>query len=128
MPQAFLLQRQTTIKFKNILLSSYFNNCLNPEFQTKILQTRQVWVQGPNIENFKQKFYRQGKLGFGVCLDNALITYAPLKPFIKIQSVNKINVYSFIYITHLSLWCDVTYYSMSYENIDGHINELSRPL
>ena len=42
MPQAFLLQRQTTIKFKNILLSSYFNNCLNPEFQTKILQTRQV--------------------------------------------------------------------------------------
>lgn len=65
MPQAFLLQRQTTIKFKNILLSSYFNNCLNPEFQTKILQTRQVWVQGPNIENFKQKFYRQSKLGFG---------------------------------------------------------------
>ncbi|MBM0794240.1 hypothetical protein D0414_00340 [Staphylococcus epidermidis] len=103
MPQAFLLQRQTTIKFKNILLSSYFNNCLNPEFQTEILQTRQVGVRGPNIENFKQKFYRQSKLGFGVCLDNALITYAPLKPFIKIQSVNKINVYSFIYITHLSL-------------------------
>ena len=123
MPQTFLLQRQTTIKFKNILLSSYFNNCLNPEFQTEILQTKQVGVRGPNIEkfqteilqtkqvgvrgpnieNFKQKFYRQGKLGFGVCLDNALITYAPLKPFIKIQSVNKINVYSFIYITHLSL-------------------------
>ncbi|RUN64463.1 hypothetical protein AZ898_05565 [Staphylococcus epidermidis] len=73
------------------------------EFQTEILQTKQVGVRGPNIENFKQKFYRQGKLGFGVCLDNALITYAPLKPFIKIQSVNKINVYSFIYITHLSL-------------------------
>ena len=72
------------------------------EFQTEILQTKQV-SSGLNIENFKQKFYRQGKLGFGVCLDNALITYAPLKPFIKIQSVNKINVYSFIYITHLSL-------------------------
>ena len=61
------------------------------------------WGSGPQHRNFKQKFYRQGKLGFGVCLDNALITYAPLKPFIKIQSVNKINVYSFIYITHLSL-------------------------
>lgn len=83
MPQAFLLQRQTAIKFKNILLSIYFNNCLNPEFQTEILQTKQV--------------------GFEVCLDNALITYDPLKPFIKIQSVNKIDVYSFIYITHLSL-------------------------
>ncbi|ESV43859.1 hypothetical protein M455_0201445, partial [Staphylococcus epidermidis MC19] len=55
--------------------------------------------RGPNIENFKQKFYRQGKLGFGVCLDNALITYNPLKPFIKIQSVNKIDGYSFIYTT-----------------------------
>ncbi len=53
MPQAFLLQRQTTIKFKNILLSSYFNNCLNPEFQTKILQTRQVGVQSM----FRQRAY-----------------------------------------------------------------------
>ncbi|RUN68833.1 hypothetical protein AZ899_08400 [Staphylococcus epidermidis] len=33
------------------------------EFQTKILQTKQVGVRGPNIENFKQKFYRQSKLG-----------------------------------------------------------------
>jgi len=53
MPQAFLLQRQTTIKFKNILLSSYFNNCLNPEFQTKILQTRQVGVRSM----FRQRAY-----------------------------------------------------------------------
>lgn len=53
MPQAFLLQRQTTIKFKNILLSSYFNNCLNPEFQIKILQTRQVGVQSM----FRQRAY-----------------------------------------------------------------------
>ena len=64
MPQAFLLQRQTTIKFKNILLSSYFNNCLNPEFQTEILQTKQVGVRGPNKKNFTEKFNRQGKLGF----------------------------------------------------------------
>ena len=75
------------------------------EFQTEILQTKQVGVRGPNRNSTERNSNRNStdKLGFGVCLDNALITYAPLKPFIKIQSVNKINVYSFIYITHLSL-------------------------
>ena len=72
------------------------------EFQTEILQTKQVGVRGQHRE-FQTEILQTRQVGVRVCLDNALITYAPLKPFIKIQSVNKINVYSFIYITHLSL-------------------------
>ncbi|MBF9280831.1 hypothetical protein ACP2XK_10035 [Staphylococcus epidermidis] len=74
-----------------------------PRISNRNSTDKASWGSGPQHREFQSEILQTKQVGFGVGLDNALITYNPLKPFIKIQSVNKIDGYSFIYTTHLSL-------------------------